>query len=253
MNIPAFLTYTSHMRYKRILDMRALFPLVSAEIPDFDIDRYLLFGGLPQVYPSKFPREELDAYINTYLHEELLEEGATRDLTTFSRFLRVAATVNAEQVNYSNVANDTGISASSVRTWFEILNDTFLGFLLEPWRGGLKRKTASTAKFYLFDVGVWNFLRGTTVLDRGSDTFGKAFEHWIAMELRRYLSYRRIKSSLTFWRTYTGLEVDFVIDRLFAVQVNANHPGQQKTRAGAAGIPGRSSGASTHPRLAGRS
>lgn len=221
MNIPAFLTYTSHMRYKRILDMRALFPLVSAEIPDFDIDRYLLFGGLPQVYPSKFPREELDAYINTYLHEELLEEGATRDLTTFSRFLRVAATVNAEQVNYSNVANDTGISASSVRTWFEILNDTFLGFLLEPWRGGLKRKTASTAKFYLFDVGVWNFLRGTTVLDRGSDTFGKAFEHWIAMELRRYLSYRRIKSSLTFWRTYTGLEVDFVIDRLFAVQVNA--------------------------------
>lgn len=199
----------------------ALFPLVYAEIPDFDLHRYLLFGGLPQVYPSDLPFEELDAYINTYLYEEILAEGATRDLATFSRFLKVAATVNGEQVNFSNVSSDTGVSASSVRAWFEILNDTFLGFLLEPWRGGLKRKTASTAKFYLFDVGVWNFLRGTTILDQGSDLFGKAFEHWIAMELRAYLSYRRIKSTLTYWRTYTGLEVDFIIDNLFAVEVKA--------------------------------
>lgn len=198
-----------------------LFPLVSAEIPDFDLDRYLLYGGLPQVYPSELPQEELDAYIHTYLREEILEEAATRDLSTFSRFLKVAAAVNAEQLNFSNVANDTGVSASSVRAWFEILNDTFLGFLLEPWRDGLKRKTSATAKFYLFDVGVWNFLNGTTVLDRGSETFGRAFEHWIAMELRAYLSYRRIKRTLAFWRTYSGLEVDFVIDGLFAVETKS--------------------------------
>ena len=85
-----------------------LFPLVSAEIAEFDLDRYLLYGGLPQVYPSELPGEELDAYIHTYLREEILEEGATRDLTNFSRFLRVAAAVNAEQLNFSNVANDTG-------------------------------------------------------------------------------------------------------------------------------------------------
>ncbi|MCA1754294.1 MAG: ATP-binding protein [Spirochaeta sp.] len=198
-----------------------LFPLVSAEIAEFDLDRYLLYGGLPQVYPSELPGEELDAYIHTYLREEILAEGATRDLTNFSRFLRVAAAVNAEQLNFSNVANDTGVSASSVRAWFEILNDTFLGFLLEPWRGGLKRKTSATAKFYLFDVGVWNFLKGTTVLDRGSETFGRAFEHWVAMELRAYLSYRRIKRTLNFWRTYTGLEVDFVIEGLCAVETKA--------------------------------
>ena len=198
-----------------------LFPLVSAEIAEFDLDRYLLFGGLPQVYPSELPREELDAYINTYLREEILEEGAIRDLSAFSRFLSVTASVNAEQLNFSNVANDTGISASSVRAWFEILNDTFLGFLLEPWRGGLKRKTSATAKFYLFDVGVANFLKGITALDRGSDGFGRAFEHWVAMELRAYLSYRRIKRPLTFWRTYTGIEVDFVIDGLCAIETKA--------------------------------
>ncbi len=104
-------------------------------------------GGLPPVYPGEMPLEELDAYVNTYLREEIREEGTIRDSAAFCRFLRVTAAVNAEQLNYTDVASDVGISASSVRSWFEILDDTFPGLLLEPWRGGLKRKITSTAKF----------------------------------------------------------------------------------------------------------
>jgi predicted AAA+ superfamily ATPase len=198
-----------------------LFPLVSREIPDFDLNRYLSFGGLPQVYTSEYPREELDAYLHTYLREEVQEEARVQNLVHFGRFLKVAALANAEQLNYANVANDSGIPATTVRGWFEILNDTFLGFTLEAWRESGTRKVTSTAKFYLFDVGVWNVLRGSTSLVRGSTEFGKAFEHWIAMELRAWLSYSRTKLTLRFWRTYTGLEVDFIIGTAIAVEVKS--------------------------------
>ena len=127
----------------QLLDGRAwqtnLFPLTSAEIPDFSLDRYLLYGGLPQVYDSDEPVEELDAYINTYLNEEIKEEARVQNVPNFSRFLKIAALSSGEQLNYTNVANDTGLAASSVRSYFEILADTFVGFRLDPWRESKKR------------------------------------------------------------------------------------------------------------------
>lgn len=198
-----------------------LFPLVSREVPEFDVARYLTFGGLPQVYASEFPEEELSAYVDTYLKEEIREEARVQNLANFSRFLKVAALTNAEQLNYANVARDSGLSPTTVRAWFEILTDTYLGFAMEPWRGAQRRKEVSTAKFYLFDVGVANFLKGLSAISPGTSEFGKAFEHFIALELRAYLSYRRIRSPLTFWRTYGGVEVDCVIGDARGIEVKA--------------------------------
>jgi len=198
-----------------------LFPLSFAEITDFDLDLFLLYGGLPQVYGSAYPAEELDAYINTYLKEEIKEEALVQNFTHFARFLKVASLSNGEQLNFATVSRETGVPATSIRAWFDILSDTFTGFLLESWRGSKKRRAVSTAKFYLFDVGVANFLRGTTVLGRNSVEFRKAFEHFIAMELRAFLSYRRIKMDLTYWRTQTGIEVDFIIGDDTGIEVKS--------------------------------
>lgn len=228
-NIRFILTGSSARKLKRsgvnLLAGRAwqcnMFPLSSAEIENFDLDRYLLFGGLPQVYDSTYQGEELDAYVNTYLKEEIKEEALVQNFVHFCRFLRVAALSNTEQLNFANVSQETGIPASSVRSYFEILSDTFVGFLLEPWRKSEKRKAVATAKFYLFDVGVANFLNGVTALNRNSAEFGKAFEHFIAMELRCHISYRRTKKELAFWRTQSGTEVDFLIGDDTAIEVKS--------------------------------
>jgi predicted AAA+ superfamily ATPase len=235
-NMRFILTGSSARKLKRsgvnLLAGRAweahLFPLSYKEIPDFNLERYLLFGGLPQVYGSEWPEEELDAYVNTYLREEIKEEALVQNFIHFSRFLKVAAISNAEQLNYANVSRDTGIPATSVRAYFDILSDTFVGFLLPGWRESKKRKAAATAKFYFFDIGVANFLNEIKVLHRNSSEFGKAFEHFIAMELRSYLSYRRIKKGLSYWRTHNGTEVDFLIGRTSAVEVKATAKIQEK-------------------------
>jgi len=204
-----------------------LFPLCSAELGSVDLEQYLLYGGLPQVITSEDPLEELDAYINTYLREEIKAEALVQNLVHFSAFLRTAAVSNAQQINYSNISRDTGVPISSVRGWFEILKDSFLGFFLEPWHSP-KRKSVATAKFYFFDVGVANFLAGFHHLPRASTEFGTAFEHFIAMELRAYLSYRRLKVPLCYWRTRDGIEVDFIIGSDLAVEVKASNNIQKK-------------------------
>ena len=200
-----------------------LFPLTSAEIPDLDLGRYLLHGGLPQVYDSEYPEDELDAYVNTYLREEIRGEALVQNFAHFARFLNVAAVGNGQQLNFANVSRDTGVPVTSVRSYFDILADTFIGFLLRPWRGSRRRKAVATAKFYFFDVGVANFLRGITTLNRNSSEYGIAFEHFIAMELRSYLSYRRrLHSELAYWRTQSGVEVDFLIGSTVAIEVKAS-------------------------------
>ncbi len=198
-----------------------LFPLSSAELPDFELNRYLLYGGLPQVWTSQEPLEELDAYVNTYLKEEIKAEGLVQNLSHFARFLKVAALANAEQLNFANLSRDTGVPVTTVRTWFDILFDTFTGFLLEPWRESRKRKAVATAKFYFFDVGVANHAAGFNQFSRDSAEFGKAFEHFIAMELRSWLDYRRRPETLAYWRTTGGQEVDFVLGHSLAVEAKA--------------------------------
>lgn len=197
------------------------FPLLWQEIPGFDLDRYLQFGGLPAVYLSQYPEEELDAYVNTYLKEEILAEGLIRKLPPFSRFLKTMSLSNGEVINMTKLANDCQVPPSTVSEYIELLKDTLIGFMLPAWIESRKRKAIRTGKFYFFDPGVAHTLAGTQSLDRNSNLFGKSFEQFIGMEIRAYLNISRKKLPFTFWRSTHGHEVDFLIGDKLAIEVKA--------------------------------
>ena len=198
-----------------------LFPLTRQEIPDFSLQRYLQFGGIPSVYLSPEPKEELIAYVNTYLKEEIQAEAVIRKIQSFSRFLQVSALTSGKMLNYSSLASDVGIPVSTVREYYQILHDTLIGFLLPAWTKSQKRKAISTAKFYFFDIGVMHQLAEIKAIEPNSDLYGQAFEHFIAMELRAYLSYRRKDLGLQYWASKNGQEVDFIIGDDIAIEVKA--------------------------------
>jgi predicted AAA+ superfamily ATPase len=199
-----------------------MFPLIYREIPGFDLNRYLRYGGLPAVYLSEYPEEELDAYVNTYLKEEILAEGLIRRLPPFSRFLKTISLANSEMINFTKLANDCQVPPSTVTEYVGLLEDTLVGFLLPAWTESKKRKAIKTGKFYFFDPGITHMLAGTEALDRNSNLYGKSFEQFICMELRAYLSYRRKKLPLTYWRSKSGHEVDFLIGTRTAIEVKAS-------------------------------
>ncbi|OGQ98160.1 MAG: ATPase [Deltaproteobacteria bacterium RIFOXYA12_FULL_61_11] len=198
-----------------------LFPMTRRELPDFDLARYLRYGGLPSVWLSHSPEEELRAYVHTYLREEIQTEALVRALPSFHRFLRTAALANAQMVNFTNIASDAAVPVSTVREHFSILEDTLLGKLLPAYVSTKKRKALSTAKFYFFDPGVVHALTGTRVLEENTDLFGTSFEQFLWMELRAYLGYTRSFDELCYWRTKHGTEVDFVIGDHTAIEVKA--------------------------------
>ncbi len=198
---------------------RTMVPLCSAEVPNLDLERALESGLLPPHYTSAAPREELRAYVGDYLREEIAGEALVRNLPAFAEFLRVAALTSSELLNYANVARESGVSARVVRTYFDILEDTWLGFRVAPWQRSRRRRLIETEKFFLFDVGVANYLAGRTPRP-GNPDFGKAFEHWVLMELRAWQAYREPDAPIRFWRTSTGREVDFIVGDLdLAVEV----------------------------------
>jgi predicted AAA+ superfamily ATPase len=156
-----------------------------------------------------------------YLKEEIQAEALTRSLPSFSRFLKLAALASSEQINYSNIASDVGLSAKTIKEHYEILHDTLLGFSLPVWRSGKKRKTSATSKYYMFDLGVIHTLAGTKTLDRNSDLYEKSFEHFIIGEVRAYQSYSKNRRELSYWRTVGGQEVDLVIGDDIAIEIKA--------------------------------
>jgi predicted AAA+ superfamily ATPase len=198
-----------------------LFPLTFHEITDFNLSRYLQYGGLPMVYLSEEPLEDLDAYVSTYLEQEIKAEAIVQKLPAFSRFLQLSALTSGNTLNFSSIASDAGVSGVTLREYYQILQDTFLGFIVDPWLYSTKRKAASTARFYYFDIGVKNKLAGITSLPSKTDLFGQAFEHFIALELRAYLSYSRKKAPICFWRTLNGYEVDFIIENEIAIEIKS--------------------------------
>jgi len=202
----------------------ALFPLTWFEIQStqpFNLEKALRYGTLPRVYLAENADEELYAYVDLYLKEEIQAEALVRSLPNFSRFLKLAALASSEQIHYANMASDVGLSAKTIKEYYEILKDTLLGFDLPVWKSGRKRKTSSTGKFFLFDLGVIHTLAGTKTLDRNSDLFGRSFEHFLIFEVRAYQSYHRRRWELTYWRTVDGLEVDLIIDDAVAIEIKA--------------------------------
>lgn len=191
-----------------------LFPLVSTEIENFDLLRALRHGLIPNHYLSSDPKRSLRSYIATYLKEEIRDEGLTRNLPAFSRFLDSTAYCCGEILNYSAIASDVGVDAKTVREFFQITVDTHVGVILEPWVKSKGRALISAApKFYWFDVGIENVIARREFSEIKGDAAGEAFETFLLMELRAAISYLEIDSSISFWRTKTKLEVDFIVER----------------------------------------
>ena len=204
---------------------RTLFPLVSAEIPDFSLDRALNNGMLPRHYLVANPARRLQAYIGDYLQQEIVEEAIVRNLDSFTRFLQVAAISNAEIVNYTNIAQDCGISAKTVKEYFTILEETMLGFILPAYTKTVKRRVAQSPKFYYFDVAIPNHLLHRPPLQQGTDIYGHALEHLVIQELRAYLSYYYGEDKkLSYWHTLDNkYEVDAIMgDAEVAVEVKSS-------------------------------
>lgn len=201
---------------------RTMVPLSCLEVDPFDLEKAVISGLLPPHFLSPKPLEELRAYVADYLKEEVAAEALTQNIPAFTEFLRVAALTSSELINDVNVARETGISHKVVRTYFDILEDTHLGFRIPPWKKSKNRRLIATEKFYLFDVGVENYLarRGPRL---GSAEFGKSFEHYLLMELNAYRAYQNPDLPMTFWRTSAGHEVDFILgDKDLAVGVKGS-------------------------------
>lgn len=231
-NLRFILSGSSPRKLKRIganlLGGRALkkilFPLVSAEIPDFDLIRAVNNGMIPRHYTVNNPWERFRAYIGVYLNEEIREEAISRKLNSFSRFLEVAAFSNTEMVVYKNIAQDCGIDHRTVKEYFEILQDTLIGYLIPGFGATQKRRAILAPKFYYFDVGVANYLCNRKNILQGTEAFGHAFEHLVIQELIAYLSYRNSDHALSYWRTSSGYEVDAIIGNgLIAIEIKSGN------------------------------
>jgi len=192
-----------------------LFPLVTAELKNVDLLRVLNQGMIPVHYlQNQNYRKSLKAYVQDYLKEEVFNEGLVRNIPAFSRFFDAIGYSHGELTNYSNIARECGVDSKTVREYHQILIDTLLAIRLEPFKKRQHRQViTSTPKFYLFDVGVAGILRKRRLEENKGEEFGKAFEHFLLMELVAYISYKELDLEINFWRTKSGLEVDFVLGR----------------------------------------
>lgn len=196
-----------------------MYPLTYAEYADaIHLEDAIYFGTLPHIVTHPDSRiEQLEAYVGTYLREEIKEEALTRNVQSFSRFLEVAALMNGQVTNLSNIGRDAGVPRQTVTTYFDILVDTLLGNWLPAWTPRAKIKEVSHPKFYFFDCGV---VRATQKLLRdkvSNEERGFLFETFIFNELNAYISYHNCGGELFYWRTPDGIEIDFIWKRGNAV------------------------------------
>lgn len=218
-NIQFILCGSSARKLKRgqgnLLGGRALryelFPLISKEIDNFDLMRALNNGCLPRHYQCDNPELFGRSYIGDYLKEEIAAEALTRNIPSFARFLEAAAFSNGEVVNFTNIARDCGVSSPTVKEYFQILEDTLLARFIPIFKKRPKRRIIQASKFYLFDVGIANSLLKRGKISFGSEIFGRAFEHFILQELLAHSHYSGLEYEIAYWRTASGIEVDFIL------------------------------------------
>lgn len=212
---------------------RTLYPLVWPEVPNLDIDRAVQNGMIPRHYMVKDATDRLESYVDLYLREEIQEEALVQDIDDFTRFMEVAAISDGEMLNYENIASDCGVSAKTVKAYFNILYDTLIGYEIPAYTKVIKRKVNQAPKFYYFDVGLANYLMGRNSLKRGTDDFGHAFEHYVVQEIIAYRGYFRRREILSYWHTYTGLEVDLIIgDAKVAIEIKSSEEIRSRHKTG---------------------
>lgn len=189
-----------------------MFPLVTRELGELDLLKSINRGLVPSHYFSTNYRKSLDAYVIDYLKEEVFDEGLIRNIPAFSRFFEAMGYSHGELTNYANIARDCGADAKTVKEYYQILCDTLLGRMVLPYKKRQERQVISKApKFYLFDVGVAGALTKRQIPENRGEIFGKAFKHFIFMELSSHASYSGLNYNIHFWRTKTGLEIDFIL------------------------------------------
>lgn len=203
---------------------KVLHPLVSAEIPDFELNKAINHGMLPRHYLIENPQKRLQAYIGDYLQQEIIAEALVRNLDSFTRFLEVAALSDTEMVNYTKIASDCGVSSKTIKEYFTILEETLVGMFIPAYTKVIKRKVQLAPKFYYFDVGITNYLLHREKLQHGTAEYGHAFEHLIIQELVAYLDYSESNKKLSFWHTLNNAyEVDAVIgDAELAIEIKSS-------------------------------
>lgn len=206
-----------------------LYPLIKNEIPAFNLIRAINHGLLPRHYLHPHPERLLSAYIGNYLQDEIIAEAKIRNIQAFTRFLEVAAFSNGEVVNYSSIATDCGVSSPTIREYFQILEDTLIGRFLPSFQKKPKRRIIQSPRFYYFDVGLANYLLKRKNIVEGSEAFGKAFEHYMYHELYSHSQYAGKGYPIRYWRTTSGIEVDFILgDHEVAVEVKSTSMAQER-------------------------
>lgn len=188
-----------------------LHPFMAAELPDFDLDSALRIGLVPLVVAAADPDRTLDAYASLYIDQEVRAEGLTRDVGAFARFMEAISFSHGGQLNLAAVARECEVERRTVGSYVEILEDLLMAFRLPVFRKRAKRATVARDKLYLFDAGVFRSLRPTGPLDRPAEIEGQALEGLVAQHLRAWTAYSETDSSVFYWRTRGGTEVDFVV------------------------------------------
>jgi len=187
-------------------------PLIIQELKDvFNLEHALTLGMLPSTYTYDDPKGYLSTYVDTYLREEVMQEGLTRNISAFARFLEVASFSQGSNVNYSEIAREVGIERQVIQNYFSILNDLLLSHTLPAFTKRAKRRLVTSEKFYYFDVGVYQNLRPKGLLDVGSEILGSGLETLFYQSCLALIDYYRSDSQLYYWRTVSGVEVDFII------------------------------------------
>jgi predicted AAA+ superfamily ATPase len=196
-----------------------LFPLTHIELgTSFDLQRSLEFGSLPKLLEYDEPLDAtrfLKAYVKTYLREEILVEQLVRNVQPFQDFLEISAQMNGKIINYSKIANDIGVDDKTVRSYYEILSDTMLGFPLPPFHRSIRKRQREAPKFFFFDRGICRALSNTLSLPLDPRTFeyGNAFEHFIILEILRLATYHESDFRFSYLRTKDDAEIDLIIER----------------------------------------
>jgi predicted AAA+ superfamily ATPase len=199
-----------------------LHPLSILELgADFKIDKSLEIGMLPSAWLAEDPQAFLTSYVTDYLEQEIVSEAAVRNLAAFRRFLTFVALVSGKQINYTKLSSAAQVKPTTLREHVEILIDTLIASRIEPWQRGAKRKVVASEKLYLFDTGVTRLLQERRSYPVNSIEYGEAFESLVYHELRCYSDYVS-KERISYWRTTTDIEVDFILGDRLAIEVKSS-------------------------------
>ena len=195
-----------------------LFPLTHVELDSkFDLDFVIQWGSLPKIFDFETTRERklyLENYVDVFLKEEVFAEQLARRVQPFRKFMSLAAQSSGTVLNFSKIGRDVSVDSKTVKTYFDILEDTLLGFYLYPTERSFRKKQIKSPKFYLFDAGVKRAIEGIAHLDiRSSQELGPLFEHFIINEIYRLNSYLEIGYELSYLLTEGGTEIDLVLSK----------------------------------------